>query len=186
MARTKSPNAIKVNDDAVEAVARINLIDKTIADLDLKEADAIARVRDTYAKKRVDKNCSNLEAEKKVLLKELEVFAKMTFDSWKSKTFTTPFGKFGYRRSGPKVVLIKTVVSSATKAIELLRKKMPKLVSTKHSINKKAINVLNTDGSLDLEKLQKCGLAIENKDEFFVESNAAKDLGEAEDKLKAA
>ncbi len=186
MARTKSPNAIKVNDDAIEAVARINLIDKTIANLDLKEADAIAKVRDVYAKKRADKNCSNLEAEKKVLLKELEFFAKMTFDTWKNKSFTTPFGKFGYRRPGPTIVLIKTLASSMAKATELLRKKIPKLVVTKYSINKTAITASNAEGTLDREKLEACGLTIENIPEFFMESNAAKDLSDAEKKLKAA
>lgn len=185
--RTKPKNTITTRVLAEGGMARVDAIDRSLAALDLEEAEKIHGVRETFSRKRKEANCVGLEAERALLIKELEQWAEIDSQTWDKKTMETPFGKLGFRVSQPTVVLVKKVAKSFKAALELLQARLPKFVRTAPEIDKEAIlSAERAEGDdFDAKGLRECGLEIKQDDEFWVESNAAKDLDDASRRLKA-
>lgn len=186
MARVKPRNMITSRMQAEEAMSRLNQIDTQFAEWDLNEAHAIAQIREQFVEHRKEHNYAGLEAERALLMKELQDWADVDSANWDKKTLETPFGRLGFRVSQPAVVLVKKVARSFKHALELLQGKMPKFVRLAPEIDKEAILAADRDKTLDEKTLKMCGLEVVQDDEFWIESNAAKDLEKAAKKLKAA
>ena len=120
MSRVKPKNSITSRDQAETAMSKINQIDMQFAAWDLKEANAVALIREQFAAMRKDNNYIGLEAERALLMKELQDWAEVDSHNWDKKSLETPFGKFGFRVSQPAVVLVKKVARSFKQALELL------------------------------------------------------------------
>lgn len=188
MARVKTQDLIKTRQQAEEAMSKIDAIDRQFAELDLEEAEAIIKVRERFAEKRQKANFDGLQAERTLLIKEIETFAGHDCAAWEKKTFETPFGSFGFRITPPTVALIKRVSKTYNLAIDNLEMEdMSRFVRVKKEVDKEAILAAHKDGTLDISKLENsCGLQVRQEDEFWLESRASKDLDEAAKKLRAA
>lgn len=186
MARVKPKNSITSRDQAEAAMSRINQIEVQFANWDLKEAAAVGYIREQFAGLRKKNNCIGLEAERALLMKELQVWAEADSHNWEKKSLETPFGKFGFRVSQPAVVLVKKVARSFKQALEFLQGTLPEYVREVPEIDREAILAADRNGSLEKGVLKACGLEIKQEDEFWVESAASKDLEEAAKKLRAA
>lgn len=191
MARLKPKNSITTRAQAEAAMSKLNQIDQMLAGMDLAEAAAIAAVRDEHAKLQRKTGRPGLEAEKALLVKELEGWSEQSVSTWDKKTIETPAGSFGFRVSTPAVNLIKKVAKSFDAALELVQKYMSAYVREKPEINKEKIleyyRSENEEGQELFELcLAKCGLKIDQDDEFWIETAASKDLEAAAKKLKAA
>lgn len=186
MARVKPKNSIANRQQAEAAMARLNAIDRQFAQWDMAEANAVSKVREEFSETRKKGNYVGLEAERALLIKEIQAWADVDSATWEKKTLETPFGNLGFRVSQPAVVLVKKVAKSFKQAIELLRAKMPEFVREVPEIDKEAILAADRDDTLNHLVLQKCGLEVKQEDEFWVESAASKDLEEAAKKLRAA
>lgn len=188
MARVKPQSMINTKAQAEEAMAKIDAIDRQFADWDLAEAEAVIKVREKFAEKRQQTNYIGLQAERSLLIKELEGFADRDCGTWEKKTFETPFGCFGFRITPPTVALVKRVSKTYDRAVESLEfEKMTEFIRTKKEVDKEAILAAHKEGTLDALKLEVvCGLKVKQEDEFWLESRASKDLDEAAKKLRAA
>ena len=186
MARLKPKNSIKSKEQAEAAMSRLNQIDTQLAGWDMGEAENIAMVRETHVNTQNKAGRPGLETEKALLVKEIESWAEEASASWEKKTLETPFGRLGFRVGTPAVVLIKRVARTFKDAVELLAKILPAFVRETPEIDKEAILAADREGSLDVGKLNKCGLVITQDDQFWLETNASKDLDEASKKLRCA
>lgn len=186
MARLKPKNSIKSKEQAEAAMARLNQIDTQLAGWDLDEAEDIALVREGHVNAQNKAGRQGIETEKALLVKEIESWAMEAQASWEKKTLETPFGRMGFRLGTPAVVLIKRVARSFKDACELLAKTLPVFVRNSPEIDKDAILAADRDKTLDVGKLNKCGLMVDQEEQFWVETNASKDLDEAAKKLKCA
>ena len=167
-------------------MARLNQIDTQLAGWDLDEAEDIALVREEHVNAQNKAGRPGLETEKTLLVKEIESWAEEACGTWERKTLETPFGRLGYRTSTPAVLLIKRVARTFKDAADLLKKALPAFVRETPEIDKEAILAADRDGTLDVGKLNKCGLIVDQQDQFWLETNASKDLDEASKKLKCA
>lgn len=186
MARLKPKNSINTQDQAIAAMGRLNQIDTQLAQWDLYEAEQITKVREEHANLQKKAGRPGLEAEKALLIKELEAWAQEASATWEKKTFETPFGRLGFRVTTPAVALIKRVAKSFKDAVELVRQYLPDFVRQCYEIDKEKILSAEREGTLEMDKLARCGLTVEQKEEFWVETAASKDLDEASKKLKCA
>lgn len=186
MARIKVRNTITTRTAAEDAIARLNNIDMQLAMWDMDEANAIAVLREKHAELQRKGGRSGFEAEKSLLVKELEIWASEDSATWEKKTYETTFGKMGFRVSNPAVILMKKVAKSFNAALELLKSRMPEYVRNEPQIDKEKILYEEREKMLDIEKLAKCGLTVDQRDEFWIETNASKNLEEAAERLKAA
>lgn len=188
MARVKPKNTITSRTLAEAAMSEIDSIDRQFADWDMKEAEGVAVVREQFAAIRKENNYAGLEAKRALLIKELEAWAETDCANWDGKrTIKTPFGRLGFRTSTPAVVLVKKVSKSFDAAIEWLeRLRLSQFVREVKEVNKEAILSEYSAKTLDEKALLAAGLKVKQEDEFWIESNAAKDLEEASKKLKAA
>lgn len=186
MARVKPKNMITNRAQAEAAMSKINQIDRQFAEWDLNEAQAVAKIREQFAAHRKKSNYIGLEAERSLLIKEIHAWAEVDSANWEKKTLETPFGKLGFRVSQPTVVLVKRVAKSFKQALDLLKATLPDFVREISEIDKEKILAAERDKILDATGLKMCGLEVKHDDEFWIESNAAKDLDEAAKKLKAA
>jgi len=189
MARIKPKNSITTRAQAEAALAQLNHIDMTLADWELQEAAAIAAVREEHAKLQRKGGRPGLEAEKALLVKELESWADGDAATWPKKTIETPFGSFGFRMANPSVVLIKKVAKNFDAAIELLQARLKTYIREVPQINREKILNDARDGDIwpNVEhELAKCGLDVIQGDEFWIETAASKDLDDAAKKLRAA
>lgn len=184
--RIKPKNSIKSRAQAEAAMSKLNNIDMQLAAWELAEANDIAAVRDKHAERQKMEGRIGLEAEKALLVKELELWADTDAETWESKTMETPFGKIGFRTSTPAVVLIKKIARNFKEAIELLASRLPGYLRRVPEIDKESILKDAREEKLDATKLAKCGLKVDQKEEFWIETNASKDLELAAKKLKAA
>ena len=184
--RIKPKNSIKSKSDAEAAMAKLNNLDMQLAAWDLAEANEIAEVRERHAVLQKKGGRIGFEAEKTLILKELESWAENDVQHWEKKTMETSFGNMGFRISTPAVVLIKKIARNFKEALELLRAKMPEYVREAPEIDKEKILAASRDETLKTDSLEKCGLKVDQKDEFWVETNASKDLEDAAKKLRAA
>lgn len=186
MARLKPKNTITTRSQAEAAMSKLNEIDRQLAAWDLEEADAIAAVRQDHADLQRKGGRPGYEAEKALIIKEVEAWAETDKERWEKKTQETPFGSFGFRVSQPTVVLIKKVAAKFDTALALLQNLMPLYVREVPQIDKEKI-LSDARNDLLLEgALAKCGLKVNQDDEFWVETNASKDLETAAKKLRAA
>ena len=188
MARVKPQNMINTRQQAEAAMAKIDGIDRQFAEWDLEEAEAVIKIREKFVEKRQKANFAGLQAERTLLIKEIESFAEQDSGAWEKKTFETPFGSFGFRITPPTVALIKRVSKNYNLAIDNLEmEKMSRFVRVKKEVDKEAILAAYKDGTLDVTRLETaCGLQVKQDDEFWLESRASKDLDEAAKKLRAA
>ncbi len=186
MARIKPKNTISNRYQAEAAMAMINTIDRQFAEWDMNEAGGVAVVREEFAALRKKGNCAGMEAEKTLLIKELEAWAEADSATWGKKTLETPFGNMGFRISQPAVVLFKKAARSFKAAVELLSASMPQFVRQTPDVDREAILAAERVGELDERLLRGCGLEVKQEEEFWVESAASKDLEEAVRKLRAA
>lgn len=186
MARLKPKNSIKSKEQAEAAMARLNQIDTQLAGWDLDEAEDIALVREKHVEEQNKAGRPGLETEKALLVKEIESWAMEAQTSWEKKTLETPFGSMGFRVGMPAVALIKRVARTFKDAVELLARTLPAFVRQTQEIDKEAILSADREGSLDVGKLNRCGLVIAQEEQFWIETNASKDLDEASKKLKCA
>ncbi|MDA8082308.1 MAG: host-nuclease inhibitor Gam family protein [Nitrospiraceae bacterium] len=186
MARLKPKNTITTRPQAEAAMSKLNEIDRQLAAWDLDEADAIASVRQHHADLQRKGGRPGLEAEKALLIKEIEAWADGDKERWERKTQETPFGSFGFRVSQPAVALVKKIASKFDAALILLQEKLPQYVRDVPQIDKERILADERSEALDSVALAKCGLKVIQDDEFWVETNASKDLEAAAKKLRAA
>jgi phage host-nuclease inhibitor protein Gam len=186
VARIKPKNSINTQDQAVAAMGKLNQVDTQLAQWDLAEAEEIARVRENHVNLQRKANRLGLEAEKALLIKELEAWAQTASTAWERKTLETPFGRLGFRVSTPAVALVKRVVKNFKDAVELVMLYLPEFVRQSYEIDKEKILSAEREGTLETDKLARCGLTVEQKEEFWVETAASKDLDEASKKLKCA
>ncbi len=188
MARVKPQSMINTKPQAEEAMARIDAIDRQFAEWDLAEAEAVIKVREKFAEKRQQANFLGMQAERSLLIKELEGFAERDCGTWEKKTFETPFGCFGFRITPPTVALVKRVSKTYDQAIVGLEEAfMSEFIREKKEVDKEAILAAHKEGTLDVSKLEnEVGLKVKQEDEFWLESRASKDLDEAAKKLRAA
>lgn len=184
--RIKPKNSIKTKSDAEAAMAKLNNIDMQLAGWDLDEAAEIAEVRERHAIEQKKGGRIGFEAEKTLILKELESWAETDVQHWEKKTMETSFGNMGFRISPPAVVLVKKIARNFKEALELLTSKMPEYVRQSPDIDKEKILAADRDETLKIDTLEKCGLKVDQKDEFWVETNASKDLEDAAKRLRAA
>lgn len=186
MARVKPKNSIKTVNEMEAAMARLNMIDIQLTGWNLQEANEIAAVRKRHADNQKIAGRPGLEAEKALLVKELESWASEAVATWERKTLETPFGKMGFRVSTPAVTLIKRVARSFQDAVALAMLHLPDFVRRSYEIDREKILAAEREGTLETDNLTRCGLAVEQKDEFWIETAASKDLDEAARKLKVA
>ena len=186
MARLKPQNSITTMQSAVSAMSRLNQIDTLLAGWDLDEAERIALVREEHVNLQNKAGRPGLETEKALLVKEIESWAMEAQTSWEKRTLETPFGNMGFRLGTPAVVLIKRVARSFKEAIGLVKKILPVYVRESPEIDKDAILAADRDKTLDVGKLNRCGLMVDQEEQFWIETNASKDLDEASKKLKCA
>lgn len=188
MARVKPQSMINTKPQAEEAMAKLDSIDRQFADWDLAEAEAVIKVREKFAEKRQQANFLGMQAERSLLIKELEGFAERDCATWEKKTFETPFGCFGFRITPPTVVLVKRVAKTCEAVIANLENTlMSRFIRTKKEVDKEALLAAFKDGKIDPSQLEnECGLKVKQEDEFWLESRASKDLDEAAKKLRAA
>jgi phage host-nuclease inhibitor protein Gam len=186
MARIKPKNSITSRSQAEASMSKLNEIDQQLARWDLAEADAIAAVRTGHAETQRKGGRPGLEAEKALLVKEIEAWAETDKDRWEKKSIETPFGCFGFRVSQPTVALIKKVASKFDYALTYLKDRLPQYVRETPQIDKEQILADARAEVLDESELAKCGLKVDQDDEFWVETNASKDLEAAAKKLRAA
>lgn len=186
MARIKPKNSINTQDQAVAAMSRLNQIDSRLAQWNLDEAEDIATIRTEHHEVQKKGGRPGLEAEKALLVKEIEAWAEEASATWEKKTWETPFGRIGFRVSTPAVVLIKKIARTFKDAVENLSTYLPAFVRNTPDVDKEAILAAEREGTLEIAKLNRCGLMVEQKEEFWVETNASKDLDEAAKKLKCA
>ena len=186
MARLKPRNSITTTESAVSAMARLNQIDTQLAGWDLDEAEDIALVREEHVNAQNKAGRPGLETEKALLVKEIESWAMEAQTAWETRTLETPFGNMGFRLGTPAVVLIKRVARSFKEAIELVKIILPAYVRESPEIDKAAILAADRDKTLNVGKLNRCGLMVDQEEQFWIETNASKDLDEASKKLKCA
>lgn len=186
MARVKPKNSITTQDQAVAAMGKLNQIDTQLAGWELCEAEAIAKVREEHVLLQRKAGRLGIEAEKALLVKELEAWAQEASATWERKTLETPFGRIGFRVTTPAVTLIKRVVKNFKDAVELVMVNLPDFVRKVYEVDKEKILSADREGTLEMDKLARCGLAVEQKEEFWVETAASKDLDTASKKLKCA
>lgn len=186
MTRVKPKNSIITKAQAEAAMYQLNNIDMVLANWDIVEANAIAAVRAEHQASQKKAGRQRMEAEKALLVKELEAWANEDSATWPKKTIETPFGCLGFRVGNPAVVLIKRVAKSMKIALELLDEYVPEFVRDSPEIDKEAILAAARDETLNEERLAKCGLTVKQDDEFWIETNASKDLEAAAQKLRAA
>lgn len=186
MARVKPRNSVTTMEGAVSAMNRLNQIDTQLAQWDLCEAEQIAKVREEHVQLQRKAGRPGLEAEKALLVKELESWAEEASATWERKTLETPFGRLGFRVTTPAVALIKRVAKNFKDAVELVMLYLPDFVRQSYEVDKEKILAAEREGLLEMDKLARCGLTVEQKEEFWVETAASKDLDEASKKLKCA
>lgn len=184
--RIKPKNSITTRAQAEAAMAKLNRIDTDLARMDLDEADAITSVRAGHQLKQREAGRPGMEAEKALLVKELEGWAEEDAANWGKRSLETPFGKLGFRVSQPTVVLIKKIAKKFDTALELLQRNLPGYVREVPEIAKDQILADKTAGVLDSAALEECGLKVSQDDEFWIETAASKDLETAAKKLRAA
>ncbi len=184
--RIKPKRQIMTREAAEAALARLNQIDTALVRWCLAEAEAVAAVRQAHAEKQRDGGRIGFEAEKALLVKELEEWAKEASATWERKTLETSSGRLGFRMTTPSVVLIKRIAKKFENAVELLMLTLPDFVRTVYEVDKEKILATDRADGLDREALNRCGLDIYKEDEFWVETGASKDLDEAAKKLKSA
>lgn len=186
MARIKPKNSITTKAQAEAAMAKLSEYDRILAGWDLEEAEAIAEVRAIHANNQRASGRPGIEAEKALLVKELESWAEEDAANWETRSIKTPFGSLGFRVGQPTVSLIKRIAKKFDIALELLDERLPIYVRDMPEIDKAQILADKTAGVLDVEKLAACGLEVKQADEFWIETSASKDLEAAAKKLKAA
>lgn len=187
MARIKIKNSITSLAAAEEAMYQLDAVDRQFARWDLAEAEAVQKVRERFNEKRKAGNCAGLEAEKALLVRELEAWAETASVEWKKKTISTSYGRLGFRTTPPTVTLIKKVAKSFKKALVLLKGYgRDYYVRYEPKIDREAILADWRDKALCVESLNECGLTVDQTDEFWIETTASKDLEEAIKKLKCA
>ena len=186
MARLKPKKMITSRIQAEAAMSKLDDIDRQLAAWDLEEADAISDIRTEHAEAQRKGGRPGIEAEKALLLKELEAWAETDKERWDKKTQETPFGFFGFRVSQPAVTLVKKIASKFDAALELLKQLLPAYVREVPQIDKEKILADDRAETLDHVALGKCGLRVTQDDEFWIETKASKDLEAAVKKLRAA
>lgn len=186
MARMKPKNTITSRAQAEAAMATLNQIDTGLARMDLDEAEAIGAVREKHNAKQREAGRPGMEAEKSLLIKELEAWAETDEATWGKRSMETPFGTLGFRVGQPTVSIIKKIVRSFDTALELLTKSLSIYVRDVPQIDKAQILLDNAAKVLDVDALRECGLEVKQEDEFWVETAASKDLDAAAKKLRAA
>ena len=186
MARIKPKNSITTRVQAEAGMANLNKIDQVLAQMDLDEANAISAVRELHQGAQRVAGRPGLEAEKALLVKELEAWADKDAATWEKRSIETPFGSLGYRVGQPTVTLIKRIAKSFDAALDLLKAEFPQYVRDVPQIDKAQILADNTAEVLDAAALGECGLEVKQDDEFWIETAASKDLEDAAKKLRAA
>lgn len=184
--RTKPKNSITSREQAESAMARLNQIDMQLAKWDLQEAAAIAAIREVSAAEQRAEGRPTIEAEKKLLFKELEGWAESDREAWDKKSIDTPFGRLGFREKNPAVVLYKAIAKKLEEALDRLVARMPEFIRQSPSIDKEKILASYREQTLDLAKLHRCGLRIEEGEDFWVETAASADLERAAKEVRNA
>lgn len=186
MPRLKPKNSITTREQAEAAMGWLDNLDRDLAAWDLAEAREIAEVRERHALKQKMEGRASKEAKKALIVRELEEWAAEDRDAWPQKSIETPFGRLGFRTGNPAVVLYRTVAKNLELALALLQENMPQFVRTAPQIDKDAILAADRAETLDHQELHGCGLKIDQKEEFWVETEASKDLEKAAKALKGA
>lgn len=186
MPRLKPKNSIMTKDQAVDAMRQICEIDQRLAGYALAEAEEIAKVREAHAAIRLQMGYRSMEEKKTLLIRELEAWAKEDRAGWPAKTIVTSFGEFGFRTGNKAVVLIKSHAKNLKVALDNIREWLPKFVREVPAIDMDAILAADRTKKLDHDTLNRCGLKVEQKESFWVETAASKDLAEAAKALKNA
>lgn len=186
MPRTKPKNKITTRQEAEYAMARLCEIERMMTKLVLNEAEAIAEVRKQYAAARENFDFAALETEMTLLVRELQAWAKEAREEWPQKTLVTPWGSLGYRTAPKAVTLIKTIAKNEKEALHLLECYVDGFIRKVPTIDKEGILAADREGKLDADILRGCGLKIQQKEEFWLETTASEELKAASERLKNA
>jgi hypothetical protein len=186
MPRTKPKNKITTRQEAESAMARLCEIERMLASLALTEAEEIAHVRKRHAGYREAIDIPALEAEMSLHVRELQAWAHGAREEWPQKTLATPWGSLGYRTPPKAVALIKAIAKNEKEALHLLECYLAAYVRKVPTIDKEGILAADREGKLDAEALRECGLKIQQKEEFWLETTASEELKAAAERLKNA
>lgn len=184
--RLKPKNSITSREAAEAAMAQLNQIDLRLATWDLAEAREIAAIRERHAAAQKQEGRAEAEAQKALLVKELQAWAESDRETWPIKSIETPFGRLGFRERNPAVVLYRGVAKKLDEALDRLSVRMPEYVRKSPSIDKEKILAAHRDETLDAAKLHRCGLRIDEGEDFWIESQASAELEKAAKALKSA
>lgn len=186
MPRTKPKNKITTRQEAESAMARLCEIERMLAKLALSEAEEIAEIRKKHAAARERLGIAALETEMSLKVRELEAWAKEASAEWPTKSIATPWGEIGYRTAPKAVVLIKAIAKNEKEAIHLLECYVDDFIRKVPTIDKEGILAADREGKLDADILRGCGLKIQQKEEFWLETTASEELKAAAERLKNA
>ncbi len=187
MARIKIKNTIKNTARAEEAMRQINLWDGQFIAWDIAEAEAIQKVREKFNEERKAGSFEQIAAQRDLLIRELEAWAKTASIDWKKKTLEFTAGRLGYRTMPPTVKLIKKIAKSFKAAIELLEgTDLSYYVRREPTLDKEQILADSRAQDIDAPELAKCGLKVDQADTFWIETASSKTLEEAKKRLKNA
>lgn len=187
MARIKIKNSIKTSARAEEAMTQINIWDRQFIYWDMAEASAIQKVREKFNEKRKGGSYLQIEAQRALLIRELEAWADTASAEWKKKTFEFSAGRLGYRTMPPTVKLIKKIAKSFKAAMALLEgTDLAYYVRQEPTLDKEQILADSREKDIDVPELAKCGLKVDQSDDFWIETTASKDLEAARKRLKSA
>lgn len=186
MPRTKPKNKITTRQEAESAMARLCEIERYLATLVLTEAEEIAQIRKKHAGYRKALDVAALETEMTLHIRELQAWAKEAREEWPQKTLATPWGSLGYRTPPKAVALIKAIAKNEKDALHLLECYLAAFVRKVPTIDKEGILAADREGKLDTDALNGCGLKIQQKEEFWLETTASEELKAAAERLKNA
>jgi len=186
MPRLKPKNSIMTKDQAVDAMQQICEIDRVMAAYAMTEAEEIAKVREKHAEIQLRMGVRSMEGKKALLIRELEAWAKEDRANWPAKSITTSFGAFGFRTGNKAVALLKSQAKNLKEALENLQISLPQFIRRAPAIDMDAILAADRNKKLNHDVLNSCGLKVEQKETFWVETAASKDLAEAAKALKNA
>lgn len=175
--------------DADTAMKELYQIDTQMLTWASEEAQAVTSAREGCQLKQLHQGLLTMKARRAELVKSIKAWAEADRKEWSGKSLETPHGDMGFRLNPPSVALIKKIAKSFDEALALLKEKLKKFVAveTVERVDKEKILALKPDADqYAIAQLAECGLKIEQKEEFWVETLVAKKLEEEIKKAKDA
>ena len=185
-ARTESKQTITTQAEADKAMIDLDWINSDLSSYTMREAKAIAKVREKFHEGLIAQDRELLETRKKAIERELKNFCKTEHKKWDGKSKETPGGMFGFRWSHAAVSLVKSIAKTFEEASLNVKLKYQRFNKRVDTLNKELMLQAYQDHTLDVDKLYNCGLKIEQKEKFFIKTHSSEALGKAREQLKNA